>query len=116
MNGPTTKCGYCGFILRRSCGTILDHHCFVAYDKNTDVTQQIPNINPVTTSSAVYCVTPLILTLLNTTSAVTQDELLIELVRTRRALWDHFIPLNQKTKLKKDNLWQEIVNLLQIKY
>ncbi|XP_077256689.1 uncharacterized protein LOC143894369 [Temnothorax americanus] len=44
-------------------------------------------------------------------SEFTQDELLIELVRTRKALWDHSIPSNQRTKLKKENLWQEIVNV-----
>lgn len=47
----------------------------------------------------------------STQSVLTQDELLIELVRTRRSLWDHSIPLNERTRLKKDSLWQEIVNV-----
>ncbi|KAM0734134.1 hypothetical protein ACS0PU_012499 [Formica fusca] len=44
-------------------------------------------------------------------STLTQDELLIELVRTRRGLWDHSIPISERTRLKKDSLWQEIVNV-----
>lgn len=47
----------------------------------------------------------------HSTHSFTQDELLIELVRIRRALWDHSIPTSERTKLKKDNLWQEIVNV-----
>ncbi|XP_077265983.1 uncharacterized protein LOC143899515 [Temnothorax americanus] len=110
MNGPAIKCGYCGFILRGSCGTILDHHCFSAYDENTEAinvdenavatirkrheTENIPHTKE-----------------RDVQSALTQDELLIELVRTRRPLWDHSIPLKDRTKLIKDNLWQEIVNI-----
>ncbi|XP_036149768.1 uncharacterized protein LOC118647918 [Monomorium pharaonis] len=109
MNGPATKCGYCGLTLRGSCGTILDHHCFVSYDENTDVINV--DDNAVVTMRKRHEIEDV-----QSTSAVTQDELLIELVRTRRALWDHSILLNQRTKLKKDNLWQEIVNLLQIKH
>ncbi|XP_011339959.1 uncharacterized protein LOC105280836 isoform X1 [Ooceraea biroi] len=45
-----------------------------------------------------------------TQSVLTQDELLIELVRTRRGLWDHSIPITERTRLKKESLWQEIVN------
>ncbi|KYN17060.1 hypothetical protein ALC57_10673, partial [Trachymyrmex cornetzi] len=31
-----TKCGYCGFVMKGSCGTILDHHCFATYHENAD--------------------------------------------------------------------------------
>lgn len=47
----------------------------------------------------------------DTQSVLSQDELLIELVRTRRGLWDHSIPLTERTRLKKESLWQEIVNV-----
>ncbi|EFN69401.1 hypothetical protein EAG_00504, partial [Camponotus floridanus] len=35
---------------------------------------------------------------------------LIEFVRIRRGLWDHSLPTSERTRLKKDSLWQEIVN------
>ncbi|XP_019887692.1 uncharacterized protein LOC105280836 isoform X2 [Ooceraea biroi] len=50
-----------------------------------------------------------------TQSVLTQDELLIELVRTRRGLWDHSIPITERTRLKKESLWQEIVNAFDVK-
>lgn len=50
-------------------------------------------------------------TVQSTQHTLTQDELLIELVRNRRGLWDHSIPLSERTKLKKDSLWEEIVNM-----
>ncbi|XP_018360030.1 PREDICTED: uncharacterized protein LOC108759203 [Trachymyrmex cornetzi] len=40
------------------------------------------------------------------------DEILIDLVHARRALWDYTIPVKNRTKLKKDALWQEIENIL----
>lgn len=40
------------------------------------------------------------------------NEILIALVRVRRCLWDHTIPIKERTKLKKEALWQEIVNTL----
>ncbi|XP_029157965.1 uncharacterized protein LOC114930370 isoform X1 [Nylanderia fulva] len=116
MDNPATKCGYCGFILRGSCGIILDHDCFAAYNEDTDIISVDENaivtmrkrleteVVQHSKAGAEQRVST------HSTHTLTQDELLIELVRVRRALWDHSIPTSERTKLKKDNLWQEIVN------
>ncbi|XP_018317354.1 uncharacterized protein [Mycetomoellerius zeteki] len=118
MEGPATKCGYCGDILRGgSCGTILNHHCFETYDEyvhvikvddNAVVTMRkrhesedlLPHSKEGAAQSTSLSPCPL-----------NQDELLIELVRVRKGLWDHSIPPSERTKLKKDGLWQEIMNI-----
>ncbi|XP_071576223.1 uncharacterized protein [Temnothorax nylanderi] len=109
-----TKCGYCGFIFRGSCGTILNHHCFSTYDENVDVINV--DENAVVTMRKKHETEDDLQHLQegaaeSTHSTVTQNELLIELVRTRRSLWDHSIPTSERTKLKKDSQWQEIVNV-----
>lgn len=38
------------------------------------------------------------------------DETLIELVFERPALWNHKLPLQDRTNLKKDALWLEVSN------
>ncbi|KMQ84413.1 hypothetical protein RF55_17796, partial [Lasius niger] len=113
MDGPATKCGYCGFILRGSCGTILDHHCFKTYDETIDLINV--DSNAVVTMRKRHQTESVVqhegASQSDTQSVLSQDELLIELVRTRRGLWDHSIPLTERTRLKKESLWQEIVNV-----
>ncbi|KYQ48809.1 hypothetical protein ALC60_12139, partial [Trachymyrmex zeteki] len=118
-----TKCGYCGYILRGgSCGTILNHHCFETYDEYVHVIKVDDNavvtmrkrhesedLLPHSEEAAAQS-TSLSPCLLN------QDELLIELVRVRKGLWDHSIPPSERTKLKKDGLWQEIMNIFDDSY
>ncbi|EFN69099.1 hypothetical protein EAG_05682 [Camponotus floridanus] len=112
MNRPATKCGYCGFILRGSCGTILDHHCFSTYDENAHVINV--DENAVVTMRKRHETEDVQHSkegaVQSTQSILTQDELLIEFVRIRRGLWDHSLPTSERTRLKKDSLWQEIVN------
>jgi len=43
---------------------------------------------------------------------VTVDEELISIVQQRPALYDHRIPPQERTKLKKNDLWQEVSNCL----
>jgi len=40
------------------------------------------------------------------------DEELISIVQQRPALYDHRIPTQERTKLKKRDLWQEVSNCL----
>jgi len=40
------------------------------------------------------------------------DEELISIVQQRPALYDHRIPPQERTKLKKKDLWQEVSNCL----
>ncbi|KAM0727913.1 hypothetical protein ACS0PU_005382 [Formica fusca] len=110
MDGPATKCGYCGFIFRGSCGTILDHHCFKTYNETIDVINV--DSDAVVTMRKRHQTESVVqhegASQSDTQSIFTQDELLIELVRTRRGLWDHSIPITERTRLKKESLWQEI--------
>lgn len=40
------------------------------------------------------------------------DEELISLIQQRPALYDHRLPLQERSKLKKKDLWQEVSNCL----
>ncbi|XP_011861066.1 PREDICTED: uncharacterized protein LOC105558138 [Vollenhovia emeryi] len=130
-----TKCGYCGFILRGSCETLLDHDCFKKYNETEDVinvdSNAVVTMSTYSTSEQsiesfrdhLSCLFIYVKVKRHQTESVvqhegasqsatqsvlTQNELLIELVRTRRALWDHSIPITERTRLKKESLWQEI--------
>ncbi|CAL1687583.1 unnamed protein product [Lasius platythorax] len=46
----------------------------------------------------------------NTLETQDIDEELISIVQQRPALYDHRIPLQERTKLKKKDLWQEVSN------
>jgi len=48
-----------------------------------------------------------------TSSLMQIDELLIDLVRDRKGLWDSRLHVKERTKLKRDSLWNEIVNALE---
>lgn len=41
------------------------------------------------------------------------DELLIEAVRSKRGLYDSCIPASERTMLRKNALWMEVLNILQ---
>lgn len=41
-----------------------------------------------------------------------RDEMLINLVQTKPALWNFQIPLSERTKAKKKALWKEVENML----
>lgn len=45
-------------------------------------------------------------------SMQTTDELFIDLVQDRKGLWNSRLPLKERTNLKRDSLWNEIVNTL----
>ncbi|XP_039314248.1 uncharacterized protein LOC120359699 [Solenopsis invicta] len=128
MDNPATKCGYCGDVLQvSSSGTILDHNYFSAYRENIDMINVDTNsvdlyITDLSERSVKlfrgnlsYCLFIYFkgprhsegVVQSTAQSTLTQDELLIELIRIRKALW-HSISVKKRTKLKKDSLWQEI--------
>jgi len=49
---------------------------------------------------------------INASKAQEIDEELISLVQQRPALYDHRIPTQERTKLNKNDLWQEVSNCL----
>ncbi|XP_011882824.1 PREDICTED: uncharacterized protein LOC105570318 [Vollenhovia emeryi] len=116
MNGKI-KCGYCGCIMNSSCMNIQQHKCFEnyqddvhllhvdenqvvrivpRYDENSDINTTIP--------------TDVVVPVENDSKTSDNDEILIELVFQRPALWNHKLPLQDRTNLKKDALWLEVSN------
>jgi len=41
-----------------------------------------------------------------------RDEMLINIIQTKPALWNYQIPLSERTKAKKKALWKEVQNML----
>ncbi|XP_071555862.1 uncharacterized protein [Temnothorax nylanderi] len=105
------KCGYCGYILSQHFD-LLKHSCFHPFDdtihqlridENSVVTVVLleeelnePNNQPINESN----------------EDIDSDELLIYYVSQKRALYDHRIPANERSTLKKNALWKEVCNSL----
>lgn len=94
----------------------MDHHCFKTYDETIDLINVDSNaVVTMSTYRKRHQTESVVqhegVSQSDTQSVLSQDELLIELARTRRGLWDHSIPLTERTRLKKESLWQEIVNV-----
>ncbi|KAJ8951497.1 hypothetical protein NQ318_000193 [Aromia moschata] len=90
-------CGYC----TKEVGDILKHGCFKFYEESiydivvndeNIITMEPKHLEPVVTENV--------------------DEIIINLVRERRALFDNSIPVIERTKLKKNVLWEEICEAL----
>ncbi|KYN30082.1 hypothetical protein ALC57_00459, partial [Trachymyrmex cornetzi] len=115
------KCGYCSYIVYGSCANVLAYHCFSTFNENLhainvdskavvtmlDGAEEINEIKG-TQETSVEEVEEID----KFSSSSNLDEILIDLVHARRALWDYTIPVKNRTKLKKDALWQEIENIL----
>ncbi|XP_032689421.1 uncharacterized protein LOC116853455 isoform X2 [Odontomachus brunneus] len=105
------KCGYCGSILTVDTQEqILCHNCFQKYDEerhaisiNEDfvaiIVEASNEIVSEDTSNEQY-------------STDHRDEMLINIVQTKPALWNFQIPLRERTKAKKKALWKEVENML----
>lgn len=81
------------FLLR----SIVNSYCL---DKNLMETSACESLNDVTRDEN------------NALEAQEVDEELISIVQQRPALYDHRIPLPERTKFKKKDLWQEVSNCL----
>ncbi|XP_025267867.1 uncharacterized protein LOC105253706 isoform X2 [Camponotus floridanus] len=113
------KCGYCGYILPQSFN-LLDHSCFQPFNKDNDCINVDENL-VVTVISRIEEFNEFTLPNkelnnsqeeLNNSQEIDKDELLIYHVSQKRALFDHRIPANERSTLKKNALWQEICNSL----
>ncbi|XP_032689422.1 uncharacterized protein LOC116853455 isoform X3 [Odontomachus brunneus] len=109
------KCGYCGSILTVDTQEqILCHNCFQKYDEerhaisiNEDfvaiIVEASNEIVSEDTSNEQY-------------STDHRDEMLINIVQTKPALWNFQIPLRERTKAKKKALWKEVENMLGVNF
>nr|XP_012225805.1 PREDICTED: uncharacterized protein LOC105674205 [Linepithema humile] len=119
-SGSSLKCGYCDYILHGSCGNALAHHCFsdfsehlhaINVDENSVVTMlQRYDSDAEEMEDAANNMSEAIFGTNNPKQTV--DELLIDLVHERKALWDHRLSTKERTNLKRNALWNEIVNSL----
>lgn len=55
-------------------------------------------------------------TISTATEASLDDELLISLVQSKRALWDHRLPVSQRGPAKIKDLWESIAQKLEGMY
>ncbi|XP_018357450.1 PREDICTED: uncharacterized protein LOC108757508 [Trachymyrmex cornetzi] len=105
--GPAVKCGYCGWLMFGSCAEIQAHQCFKNYDENIHVlsidktgraTIRIKDTNEnmhidVPPSESNEC----------TISVDTKDEMLIDAVERRPALWNFKLPQKRTPVIKRLN-------------
>ncbi|XP_018317781.1 uncharacterized protein [Mycetomoellerius zeteki] len=111
------KCGYCGWILNMD--NIFQHSCFSTYDEAHNVLSINETGKVVMTNKNVQenlmetsaCGSSQDQTMdENVPEAQVLDEELISLIQQRPALYDYRIPTQERTKLKKKDLWQEVSN------
>ncbi|XP_018566617.1 uncharacterized protein LOC108907431 [Anoplophora glabripennis] len=111
------KCGYCGWLLNNYCQNYWDHKCFTDFNERRHDLVSDPN--------NVLTVVEKPREMLNNCETECEtdsqeelelgsnfDEAIIAMVAERRALYDFKLPLNQRTKAKKEDLWKEISNNL----
>lgn len=110
------KCGYCGCILSSKVDP-LQHSCFSDYDANVDVL--LMDENNVVTIGNKTCdemgeINMSEIDLMQETQGMeaTQDEVLIACVAQKPALYDYRLPLNERTMMKKNALWNEVCNIM----
>ncbi|XP_077282093.1 uncharacterized protein LOC143908344 isoform X1 [Temnothorax americanus] len=116
MSSAIAKCGYCGWLLKMD--NILKHSCFGLFDATCQVfsvdeagkiVMTDINLMETTGDESLNDVTE------NENNALEPqevDEELISIVQQRPALYDPRLPLQERTKLKKKDLWQEVSNCL----
>ncbi|XP_012216604.2 uncharacterized protein [Linepithema humile] len=116
--GINLKCGYCGWLIAGSCGNIFRHKCFKKFseemhalhvDENHVARMIARNYykenDPQNTS---------VIPVEDNSKSISDDsdEILIELVFQRPAIWNYKLPLRDRTKLKIEALWVEISNVM----
>ncbi|XP_071576431.1 uncharacterized protein [Temnothorax nylanderi] len=106
------KCGYCGEILAVAIQEeIFRHNCFKHYNEKIHavsidddfVVTIVPNSNEIRSKDTGDE---------HQSSTDHRDEMLINIVQTKPALWNFQIPLSERTKAKKKALWKEVENML----
>ncbi|XP_067203441.1 uncharacterized protein [Linepithema humile] len=105
------KCGYCGKVLAvNTQEEIFRHNCFQHYneemhaifiDENfvATIVENSNKIVPEDINEHQYSIDQ-------------RDEMLIDIIQTKPALWNFQIPLSERTKAKKKALWKEVENAL----
>ncbi|XP_018377996.1 PREDICTED: uncharacterized protein LOC108770781 isoform X2 [Trachymyrmex cornetzi] len=115
------KCGYCGLILADD--TLLWHKCFKKFNEETHAVQigEDGVVILIHKSQIVHQQDKVLDAEMNncedndaivSESLQSQDELLISIMFGKRALWDSNIPAKERSKLKKNDQWQEVYNLM----
>jgi len=107
----TTKCDYCGWVLKMD--GIFQHSCFGTFNDACQVLSMdetgkviMTNKNLMETSACENDVTE---DENNASEAQEVDEELISIIQQRPALYDHRVPLQERTKLKKKDLCRKSV-------
>ncbi|KYN22263.1 hypothetical protein ALC57_05348 [Trachymyrmex cornetzi] len=101
--------------MRGTCSNIEAHECFRNYNEdlhllqvdNDHMARMIPR-NTYEENSTLN--TEVVSSKYPKYSGDAANELLIELVQARPSLWNHTLPLQERTNIKKDALWAEISN------
>ncbi|XP_048512532.1 uncharacterized protein LOC112694861 isoform X1 [Athalia rosae] len=104
---PPVKCGYCGWLIG-GCNNIIQHKCFMHFTEENDllhvddnfVVTYIPRVDTISTNTQI--------TTDETSQIEGRDEILIQAVFMRPALYNIKLPIKKRTKLKKDALWLEV--------
>ncbi|XP_018367707.1 PREDICTED: uncharacterized protein LOC108764135, partial [Trachymyrmex cornetzi] len=96
------KCGYCGWLFGFNTN-FIDHNCFKGYVEDVDYIKIDENY---------------VVTIVEKNPTIVErkgnlDELLIEAVRNKCALYDFRIPASERSMLRKNALWMEVSNILQ---
>lgn len=100
-----TKCGYCGWHIDALLRTnLLQHRYFKIFNENThllyiDDNNIITMIEKDQSSSHI-------------TDSDDYNESIIIAVQSRPGLYDHRIPVKERTHLKKQSLWNEVLNIV----
>ncbi|CAH1107774.1 unnamed protein product [Psylliodes chrysocephalus] len=109
------QCAYCKFFINSYCEDYMEHICFseklknLPTDKNYAIvlSGQHNNVlelveDPSTTRPAA-----------SPTEGSLDDEMLISLVQSKRALWDHRLPVAQRSPAKIRQMWESIAQELE---
>lgn len=115
VKGSTVKCGYCGWIM--SYLEIQAHKCFETYDENIHVIFIDETGHAIikfkeAVENMQSDILPLKCSETTTYSVITMDEMLIDAVQQRPALWNYKLPVQKRTSHIKRALWDEIFNNL----
>ncbi|XP_048515467.1 uncharacterized protein LOC105691584 [Athalia rosae] len=108
-SSPPVKCGYCGWLIQ-GCRTILQHKCLEHYDEHVHCLKVDENF--VVTLIPRPGATQSLATEEVDDENLVSDEVLIEAIPKRPALYNAQLPVKQRTKLKINALWLEISNTL----